>query len=270
MSRPRLPTYFLSHGAGPWSFMAGPFREQFATLEMALMETGRELAQADAFLVVSAHWETDGFAVSSSAQPAMIYDYAGFPPHTYQIRYEALGSPLLAQRVQRLLQADGIPNCRLDPERGYDHGTFAIMKVMRPFADKPVVQLSLNKGLDPQLHFDIGRLLAPLRNEGIAIIGSGQSFQNLSLRDARAIEPSMQFDSWLQDTIVRASSGDRRDRLLRWKDAPCARLAHKREEHLIPLMVAAGAASDDPAQCIYRERLADIMMAASFRFGSPP
>jgi aromatic ring-opening dioxygenase catalytic subunit (LigB family) len=250
--------------------MAGTFRKQFATLEMALMETGGELAHAETLLVVSAHWETSGFALSSSARPGMIYDYAGFPPDTYRVRYDAPGDPLLAKRVQRLLQAGGISNCRLDPERGYDHGTFAIVNVMRPLADKPIVQLSLNEGLDPELHFEVGSLLAPLREEGVAIIGSGQSFQNLSMRDRRAIEPSAQFDHWLQDTIVHASPDDRRDRLLRWRDAPYARLAHAREEHLVPLMVAAGAAREDAGQCIYREQLAGVMTTASFRFGPSP
>ncbi|MBU9610624.1 dioxygenase [Burkholderia multivorans] len=270
MSVSRLPTYFLSHGAGPWSFMAGAFRQQFATLEQALVATGRELAHANAILMISAHWETNGFAVSSSRQPGMIYDYAGFPEDTYRIHYKAPGSPPLAERVHRLLQAGGITNCRLDPERGYDHGTFSIMKVMRPLADKPIVQLSLDRRFDPQLHFDLGRLLSPLRDEGIAIIGSGQSFQNLALRDARAMQPSKDFDAWLQHTLVDAAASDRRDRLLRWKDAPYARLAHAREEHLIPLMVATGAAGDDAGECIYREQLGGFMTAASFRFGPPP
>ncbi|WP_081065610.1 DODA-type extradiol aromatic ring-opening family dioxygenase [Burkholderia territorii] len=270
MSASRLPTWFLSHGAGPWPFMAGAFRDQFATLEQALIATGGELAHARAILMVSAHWETGGFAVSSGAQPAMIYDYAGFPAETYRVRYKAPGSPLLAERVHRLLQAGGITNCRLDPDRGYDHGTFSIMKVMRPLADKPIVQLSLDRGFDPQLHFDVGVLLAPLRDEGVAIIGSGQSFQNLSLRDVRAIKPSGDFDAWLRDTLVHAPPADRRDRLLHWKDAPYARLAHPREEHLLPLMVAAGAAGDDIGECIYREQLGGVMTAASFRFGAPP
>lgn len=171
MSVPRLSTYFLSHGAGPCSYVAGAFRQQFATLEQALIETGRELTHADALLVISAHWETNGFTVSPSAQPGMIYDYAGFPADTYPIHYEAPSSPLLAERVHRLLRTGGISNCRLDPERGYDHGTLSNMKVMRPLADKPIVQRSLDRGLDPQSHFDIGRLLAPLRDEGMAING---------------------------------------------------------------------------------------------------
>ena len=270
MSATRLPTYFLSHGAGPWPFMTGVFRRQFAKLEQALGETGEELSSANALLVVSAHWETDGFAISSDARPAMIYDYTGFPDDTYRIRYAAPGDTRLAEQVLRLLRDGGMEQARLDPERGYDHGTFSILKAMFPLADKPVVQLSLDRTLDPRLHLEVGRLLAPLRNEGIAIIGSGQSFQNLALRDARAIHPSAHFDAWLQHVLVQASPGKRQESLVRWEDAPYARLAHPREEHLIPLMVAVGAAGDDAGECIYQEQLAGVMTAASFRFGFAP
>jgi len=270
MSTPRLPTYFLSHGAGPWPFMTGAFRRQFAKLEQALGETGEELSSASALLVVSAHWETDGFAISSGSRPGMVYDYSGFPDDTYRVCYAAPGDTRLAERVHQLLRDGGMEHTRLDPERGYDHGSFSILKAMFPLADKPVVQLSLDRRFDPRLHLEVGRLLAPLRKDGIAIIGSGQSFQNLALRDSRAIQPSAQFDAWLQHVLVQASPRERQDSLLRWKDAPYARLAHPREEHLIPLMVAVGAAGNDAGQCIYREQLAGVMTAASFRFGFAP
>jgi len=268
MTRLRLPTYFLSHGAGPWSFMEGEFRLRFQTLEHALGQIGKELEDVESILVVSAHWEERGFAISSGASPGMIYDYYGFPPYTYNVHYKAPGSPALAHRVQQLLESGGIKP-RLDPNRGYDHGTFGMMKPLRPKADKPIVQLSLHRNLDPELHFAVGRMLMPLRDEGAAILGSGQSFQNLGLRDARAIEPSAAFDAWLQQTVVHSSPDERHKKLMNWEDAPYARVAHAREEHLIPLMVAAGAAGEDAAECIYHEQLWGFMTAASFRFGRP-
>jgi len=136
------------------------------------------------------------------------YDYYGFPEHTYHVRYGAPGSPALAARVQDLLRAGGLP-ATSDPDRGFDHGTFSIMKPLYPDEDLPIVQLSLDASLDPALHLQVGRLLAPLREEGVLIIGSGSSFHNLRMRDARAIAPSKQFDDWLQHTLVGSSPGAR-------------------------------------------------------------
>ena len=270
MTDQRLPTYFLSHGAGPWSYMHGDFRERFAALEHSLVAMRNELGDAPkAVLMISAHWEENGFAISSAAQPGMIYDYHGFPDYTYDVHYRAPGSPELAHRVERLLR-DGGMLAWLDAERGYDHGTFGVLKPLYPAENMPVVQLSLNRNLDSGLHIEVGRLLAPLRSEGILIIGSGQSFQNLALRDARARVPSAEFDAWLQQTLLQSSPGERRARLLHWEQAPYARLAHAREEHLIPLMVAVGAAEDEAGSCIYREQLFGLMTAASFRFGPLP
>lgn len=270
MSRSRLPTYFVSHGAGPWPYMDGEFRQRFERLEHSLVAMRNELGTAPkAILMISAHWEQDGFAISSAAQPGMIYDYEGFPDYTYRIHYRAPGSPGLARQVEVLLRAGGV-DAWLDPDRGYDHGTFAIMKPLYPAENMAVVQLSLHKSFDPAEHFDVGRLLAPLRDEGVLIIGSGQSFQNLSLRDARAIVPSKGFDEWLQQTVLYASPEHRREKLIAWGSASYARLAHPREEHLLPLMVAVGAADSDTGDLIYHDQLAGVMTAAGFRFGSPP
>ena len=115
----RLPTYFLSHGGGPWPYLDGPFRRAFDQLEQSLVDIRREIGDAPrAVLVVSGHWEEDGFAISSGEAPGMVYDYSGFPEHTYHIRYKAPGSPELAARVQELLSVGGI-DARLDPDRGW-------------------------------------------------------------------------------------------------------------------------------------------------------
>lgn len=264
----RLPTYFVSHGAGPWSYMDGPFRRQFERLELSLVAMREELGRApNAILMISAHWEEDGFALSSAAKPGMIYDYGGFPDYTYRIHYNAPGSPELARRVESLLHAGGV-DAWSDPERGYDHGTFAIMKPLYPEENVPLVQLSLDKRFDSAEHFDVGRLLSPLREEGVLIIGSGQSFHNLALRDSRATIPSKAFDDWLQETVLRSTPERRREQLAAWERAPYARVAHPREEHLLPLMVAVGAAGGDIGDCIYHDQLGGVMTASGFRFGS--
>ena len=268
----RLPTYFISHGGGPWPYLDGPFRRMFDRLEQSLVDIRRELGDAPrAVLVISGHWEESGFAISSGEQPGMVYDYSGFPPHTYQIRYKAPGSPELASRVQELLQGGGIA-ARLDPARGYDHGTFSIMKPLYPEEDIPLVQLSIDRGYDPETHLKLGRLLAPLRDEGVRIIGSGLSYHNLrEARGAEGVEPSRQFDAWLQETLVGASPAERTPRLIDWERAPLARAAHPEEDHLIPLMAVVGAAEDEPGALVYHQKdLFGGITASSFRFGEVP
>jgi aromatic ring-opening dioxygenase catalytic subunit (LigB family) len=269
---PRLPTYFISHGGGPWPYMTGEFRANMAQLEQSLLDMRMELSDAPkAVLVVSGHWEERGFAVSSAEKPGMVYDYHGFPDYLYHIQYGAPGSPELARRVQELLHADGI-DARSDRTRGFDHGTFSLMKPLYPEEDMPLVQLSLDAGLDPALHLAVGRALAPLRDEGVLIIGSGLSFHNLqAMRGTSGYEPARQFDAWLQQTLVHTSSDERARRLIDWEEAPAARIAHPREDHLLPLMAAVGAAWDEPGTATYHQTdFFGGFTASSFRFGAPP
>jgi aromatic ring-opening dioxygenase catalytic subunit (LigB family) len=262
----KQPTFFLSHGGGPWPFMDGDYRRGHAKLEASLQALPGTLAEKPkAVLMVSAHWEETAFTVMSSPAPGMLYDYGGFPPHTYEVVYAAPGDPVLAERVVALIEAAGLPAAR-NAQRGFDHGAFCTLVPMFPEADVPVVQLSLKRGLDPAEHLAVGRALAPLRNEGVLILGSGFSFHNLRLYGGQGREPSAGFDAWLQDALP--SPEGRAERLQAWSRAPAARLAHPREEHLLPLMVAAGAAEADAASCNYHET--DFMggvTASSFRFG---
>lgn len=272
MTTTRLPTYFISHGGGPWPYMTGEFRSAMAQLERSLIDMRVELGNAPkAVLMVSGHWEERGFAISSGERPDMVYDYYGFPDYLYQIKYGAPGSPVLAHRIQDLLRARGI-DAKLDPTRGFDHGTFSVMKPLYPEEKMPVVQLSLDAGFDPALHLAVGRSLAPLRDEGVLIVGSGLSFHNLRLmRGTSAHEPSRQFDNWLQQTLVQASTEDRAARLIDWKKAPAARIAHPREDHLLPLMAVVGAAEDEPGATTYHQTdFFGGLTASSFRFGNPP
>ena len=263
----RLPTYFISHGGGPWPWMDGPFRRQFDRLEASLKDIVREVGgKPRAVLVVTGHWEEDRFTVQSSATPGMIYDYGGFPEHTYHIEYKAPGAPDVARRVKELLQAAGIEAAE-DPQRGFDHGTFTPLYSMYPEADVPVVQLSIRRGYDPEAHLAAGRALAPLREEGVLIVGSGLSYHNLRAFGAAARGPSEAFDAWLGETLSEEPA--RRSQQLReWSKAPAARIAHPQEDHFIPLLVALGAAEDEAAERVYHER--DFMggvTASSYRFG---
>ena len=244
----------------------------FDTLEQSLVEMRAELRdRPKAVLVISGHWEENGFAVSSAAQPGMVYDYYGFPDYLYRIRYAAPGSPALAQRVRDLLEVAGI-DARLDPTRGFDHGTFSLMKPLYPDEDMPVVQLSLDARFDPAAHLAVGRAIASLRDEGVLIVGSGLSYHNLrAMRGTSGYEPSRQFDAWLQQTLVHAAPEERTQRLAEWEHAPCARVAHPREDHLIPLMVVVGAAESEPGAATYHQTdFAGGLTASSFRFGALP
>jgi aromatic ring-opening dioxygenase catalytic subunit (LigB family) len=263
----RFPVVFVPHGGGPWPFVeVGVPREDVERLAAYL----RSVASIPpyppkALLVVSAHWEEPVPTVMTSARPPILYDYYGFPPESYEITWPAPGAPALAGRVRQLL-ADADIQSNADGERGYDHGTFIPLKLTYPDADVPAVQLSLKRGLDPAEHLAIGRALAPLRDEGIFIIGSGMTFHNLrAFRDPRAAPVAETFDAWLQESMVQ-DAPLRDHRLEEWTSAPAARGAHPREEHLLPLMVAAGAAGEDRAVVGFNDTFAGLRLSA-YHFG---
>jgi aromatic ring-opening dioxygenase catalytic subunit (LigB family) len=199
-------------------------------------------AKPKAVLAVSAHWEARVPTVMTSANPPMLYDYYGFPADAYKITWPAPGSPALAARVRELLSQAGLDSAE-DAERGFDHGTFTPLKQTYP-ENMPVIQLSLKGTLDAAEHLKIGRALAPLRDEGVFIVGSGDSYHNMRGFGAAAHEPSQRFNAWLTDAVT-GSVAEREAKLVRWADAPSARQCHPREEHLLPLMVVAGAAGED-------------------------
>jgi aromatic ring-opening dioxygenase catalytic subunit (LigB family) len=242
----------------------------YDALVQSLRAIPRELGvKPKAVLVISGHWQAPEFCVTSGAQPPMIYDYYGFPPHTYHVRYPAPGLPALAEQIRVLIEGAGLP-ARLDAQRGFDHGAFAPLAVMYPQADVPVLQLSLRSGYDPAEHLAVGRAIAPLREQGVLILGSGLSYHNLRRMGPQAALPSSQFDDWLQQTLVASSASLRLQRLIEWTQAPAARVAHPEEDHLMPLMVAVGAAQQEAAACIYHEDgFFGGVSVSSFRFGPP-
>jgi len=263
----KLPTYFISHGGGPWPYMDGPFRENFRVLEASLKAIAAEQpAKPRAVLMISGHWEERGFDVMASPRPPMIYDYGGFPAHTYEIVYPAPGDPALATHVQSLITAAGLPS-QLDAERGFDHGAFSTLFPMYPEADVPVVQVAMQHGYSPAAHLALGRALAPLRDQGVLIVGSGLSYHNLRAFGGMGGQASAAFGDWL-DASMALPGAERTQHLLHWEQAPAARMAHPREDHLVPLFVAVGAAEDERADRIYHET--DFMGAltvSSYRFG---
>ena len=268
MTTSTLPIFFVSHGGGPWPWMKEQTGHAYERLAASLRQMPQQVGSTPrAVLMISAHWEERDFSVMSNPRPPMVYDYSGFPEHTYRISYPAPGAPELAERARGLIEGAGLV-ARLDAERGFDHGMYAPLAVAYPEADVPVVQLSLKRGLDPQEHLAVGRALAPLRREGILIVGSGLSYHNLRAFGAAARGPSMAFDQWLQRTLLDTTPADRAAGLIDWEQAPAARLAHPREEHLLPLMVAVGAAGDDAARCIYHEdEFFGGIAVSSFMFG---
>ena len=269
MSTRTLPTFFVSHGGGPWPWMKNETGPLYAELERSLRAMPAQIGERPkAVLMVSAHWEAPEFTLMTNPAPGMLYDYGGFPEHTYHVTYPAPGAPAVAARVRELLEAAGMP-VREDAQRGYDHGMFSPMAVIWPEADVPVVQLSLKRGLDPRTHLALGRALAPLRDEGIVIIGSGLSYHNLRAFGPQAKAPSAAFDGWLDATLAIPDATSRADTLAAWETAPAARLAHPREEHLIPLMVAVGAAERDPAVRVYHETgFMGGLTVSSYLFGA--
>lgn len=263
---PRLPTFFLSHGGGPWPYIDG-VRDQYAITEAAFKAIPQSLpTKPKAVLVISGHWEERVFTVSTAAQPPMVYDYHGFPEHTYQIQYTAPGSPALAIRVRELLQQVGIP-CAENAEHGFDHGTFVPMSLMYPAADVPVVLLSMKQNYDVAEHIATGQALQPLRDEGILIIGSGLTYHNMrGFGQAGAMYVSVEFENYLHDAISSPDEVQRLDKLRQWQYAPSARAAHPQEDHLMPLMVAAGAAGKDAGERFVLDTVMNVVMA-SYRFG---
>ncbi|MCW3148099.1 dioxygenase [Stutzerimonas stutzeri] len=264
---PRMPTLFVPHGAGPCFFMDWNPPTAWNAMAEFLKGIAASLpARPRAIVMISAHWLQPAFSVTSAARPELIYDYYGFPAHTYELRYPAPGEPELAARIATLL-GQSVLAATEDPQRGFDHGMFIPLKLMFPHADIPVVQLSLRNDLDPLAHIEAGRALEPLRDENILIVGSGMSFHNMrGYGDARFGPISSEFDRWLS-AAVEAPPEQRDDALQRWEQAPAARLCHpqRAEEHLLPLLVAAGAAGASRGRKVFADRVMETTLSA-YRF----
>ncbi len=265
----RMPTFFIPHGGGPcffmdWTLMGGE-ADTWNDLEAFLRGLQSTLPEKPkGILVISGHWEEKVFTASTTESPGMIYDYTGFPPHTYELSYPAKGHPQLAEKIVRLLKAAGLP-ATTDNTRGFDHGVFVPLLLIDPPAGIPVVTLSLKTDLDPEEHLAAGRALASLRDEGILVVGSGMSYHDMrGFRTSAATRPSATFDAWLTQAVA-SDPAARWQALTHWSEAPAGRQSHPREEHLLPLMVAAGAGHDAAGSRPFTD---NVMMAdiSAFRF----
>lgn len=263
----RLPTLYIPHGGGPCFFMDPPpdYPHMWDGLGAYLRGIDAGLgARPKAVLVISGHWETPEPTVNIAEKPKLLFDYHGFPEHTYRLKYPVSGAPDLEPRVRALL-ADAGFELGVDSKRGLDHGVFVPFLLIYPNADVPIMQLSLHQSLDPAMHIAIGRALAPLRDRGILIVGSGMSYHNLAaMFSGRGAEAAAAFDAWLTEAVRDPKT--REERLTAWRSAPGGRESHPRAEHLIPLMVAAGAGNGDAGVRTFGESIAGKAISG-FQFG---
>jgi 4,5-DOPA dioxygenase extradiol len=234
-----MPSLFLSHGAPTLPLTDTPARA-------FLSQLGGMLAPPKAILVISAHWETAAPTVSSVERNETIHDFRGFPRALYEMRYPAPGSPSVATRVADVLRAADI-DCKTDRSRGLDHGAWVPLLLMYPQTDIPVLQLSVQPHLGPAHHLRVGRALAPLRQEGVLIIGSGSFTHDLSeFRGQGLNDPAPDWVNHFADWMHAALTSRQADELVDYRrQAPFAAKNHPTEEHLLPLYVALGAAGED-------------------------
>jgi 4,5-DOPA dioxygenase extradiol len=230
----RLPVLFQAHGA--------PMQLDDAGWVAELAAWGHALPRPTAILVLSAHWEARPTTIGATRPLPLIYDFYGFPDKFYQLTYPSPGAPELAARVRGLCAAAGIRTVD-DETRGLDHGTYVPLLCMYPAHDIPVLQISLPSE-DPAELYALGRALAPLRDEGVLVIGSGFITHNLRAMQLRTPPAwAREFDAWTTDVVARGDV----DALLQYKaKAPGVRESLPTHEHFVPLIVAAGAAEGSP------------------------
>lgn len=257
---PTANIMYIPHGGGPLPLLGDPNHKSLVGF---LTELPRQFKKPSAIIMISAHWEESQPTITCGTAPELIYDYYGFPAAAYNIQYPAIGDPALAIKLQQLLHVEGF-DAAIDNNRGFDHGMFVPLKLMYPKANIPCIQLSLVKGLDPQLHINMGKAIAKLADKDILVVGSGMSFHNMQAfmsGNSLVSGQSEEFTDWLLDTFTnsKVSEQERQNRLINWQQAPHARFCHPRAEHLLPLHVCAGMAmamaNSATAQVIYQETL---------------
>ena len=221
-----------------------------------------------AIILITAHWSTPSPTISSAAAPDLIYDYYGFPPESYELKYPAKGDPALAEEVAAALRAEGLTDTVVDPKRGWDHGVFVPMTLVNPAADVPIVQMSVLESEDPTKHLRMGRALRALRAKNVAIVGSGfASFHNLPIMmairggadpatQAQVVDISQQWNAALTDVVDK----DPWKGLEAWRKLPGANVMHppRGGEHFMPLIVSAGAAEEGEKARWYKDNYAGV------------
>lgn len=235
-----MPVLFVGHGSPMNAIEDNRWSRGFTAL-------GAELPRPAAVLAVSAHWYVDGTFLTGQARPPTLHDFGGFPRALYEVRYPSPGQPELAQRVRRML---GEARAALDEQWGIDHGSWSVLRWMYPGAQVPVIQLSIDRRLDARRHFELGRSLAALREEGVLILASGNIVHNLRDAFTRMRAGNTDTPAWAArfDAEVRDTLQDRDwARLLDLaSDTDDGRQAHPTPDHWLPLLYAAGAAAETP------------------------
>ncbi|XP_024018575.1 extradiol ring-cleavage dioxygenase-like [Morus notabilis] len=262
-------TFFISHGAPTLSIDDSlPARHFLQSWKQKVFpHTPKSI------LIISSHWETHVPTVnviSPSKVNDTIYDFSGFPKPMYQLKYPAPGAPQLGKRVKELLSASGHDQVDEDKERGLDHGAWVPLMLMYPEAQIPVCQLSVQTQMDATYHYNLGRALAPLKDEGVLIIGSGTATHNLkavSYTDESLLPWAVDFDTWLRHALEDGRYEDVNKYL---EKAPYAKMAHPWPEHFYPLHVAMGAAGDQAkAKLIHHSWSNGTISYASYQFTAP-
>jgi 4,5-DOPA dioxygenase extradiol len=255
------PSLFISHGSPMWALEPG-------LLGPALQRLGRMLADLTAVVIVSPHWQTPGVRVAATAAPDTIHDFGGFPAPLYALQYTPSGAPALAAEVTRRLVDAGFA-ASIDARRGLDHGAWVPMRYLKPDADVPMLQVSLPHDIDAAGALRLGQALAPLRERGVLVIGSGSLTHNLYefRQHVRDPEYAQAFADWVADAVRRHDV----DALVHYRErAPHAARAHPSEEHYLPLLVAIGAShAGETATLIEGGMTYDVLSMDSFGFGLP-
>lgn len=255
----RAPSLFISHGSPMFAVEPG-------LLGPNLQHLGASLQGITAIVVVSPHWQTMGLRVTAAAQPATIHDFGGFPDPLYEIEYPVPGAPSVAARIVDALGNAGLPATQ-DPLRGLDHGAWVPLRYLKPDADIPVLQVSLPRDLDATGALALGKALAPLRDEGILMIGSGSLTHNLYEFRSHIDDPqyAQEFADWVATALAQRSDQS----LVHYRtEAPHAVRAHPTEEHYLPLLVALGASEPEESRTLVPGGMTyGVLSMDSFGFG---
>ncbi|KAI8804436.1 Extradiol ring-cleavage dioxygenase, class III enzyme, subunit B [Cladochytrium replicatum] len=246
----RAPAIFVPHGGGPLPVLGDPAHKPLVNFLSGKLNRILTAHRPRAIVLVTAHWESRIVNISSAPKHNLLYDYYGFPPEAYKLKYDAPGDPEVARLVHQTLKSAGIPST-LNDKRGWDHGLFVPLSLALPAQETPIIQLSLLASLDPASHIALGRALSPLRDSNIAILGSGMSFHNMSAIFSTPSQKdsalAIDFDADLTRACAVEGVEGRCKALQGWEMMKGARWCHPREEHLMPLLVVAGAGAEGEA-----------------------
>lgn len=233
----RVPPLFVVHGAGPLPLLGDP---SHAELVQSFKLLSKNMVKPTAILVISAHWEEAEFTLFENFNPQIYYDYSGFPEESYSFKYNPPLAVEVNSKIKQILKEANI-KLNIEKKRGLDHGAFVPLMLLFPDADIPVTQISLKSDLNPKSHFELGVNLSQLTDQGVLILASGSSYHG-SLRK-KDLEDNLKFHEYLKNALtIEESLENRLESIINWSKTKEATKCHPREEHLIPLHVAFGAA----------------------------